>query len=253
MTQFNTQQFNTVLWNNNLAVSQAIPTQHTFFFVTTLIELKWCENTRANLYQLQVSLTPDFNAPFLDTTVAGTAHIFTDAQTNDQKRYWRVRASDDSGTSYFTRWSEVGSYWLNTSGAQAVDLDRDNWTLFDPNDVTDKYLFDLFPVYSITPQHIQRFNQRNRLGELLSEFLTIKSFIRLDFIDKQWLDFDQCLEMGRFNEEIKTFFLATYKDGEKDCPVPHIWKVQFEENPELTMIAPGKEEKKQGILLFTEI
>ena len=253
MSQFNTQQFNTVLWNSNIVVGQAIPTKHIVFFTTTSIELKWCQQAGANFYQLQVSLTADFNAPFLDTTINVPSHSFTDSQTNNVKRYWRVRASADLGTSYFTRWSEIGSYWMNTAGSEAVDLDRDRWVLFDPDSVTDKYQFDLFPFYSITDQHIMRFNERNRLGELLSEYLTIKASIRLDYIGNQWLDFDQRLEMKRFNEEIKTFFLATYKDGEKDCPVPHIWKVQFEENPELTMIAAGKEEKTQGILMFTEI
>ena len=252
MSQFNTVQWNTSLWNNGLALDNTIPANFKIYSNDTSILLKWADFPNSNYYQIQVSLNPDMSAPFVDTSSTITEYSFTDSQTNDKKRYWRVRASVDSGSSYAEPWSEIGSYWLNTSGAQDVTLARDQWALFDPDSITDISLMELFPPYSIMPEHLYHFRERNRLGDMLSEYVILKSKITLNFSGRHWIDWKQFTELRRFNEEIKTFFVATYKDGNQGKPMPHIWKVQYETNPALTMLAPGREELTQGTLVFIE-
>ncbi len=102
-------------------VTPTYPTQHAIYFATTSITLIWGLITNANAYQLQVSENPDFSGTLMVNQTLLTEHKydFTDTGTNDGKRWWRWRYSLDGGTTY-SQWSEVGSYWMNTNGAENV-------------------------------------------------------------------------------------------------------------------------------------
>lgn len=234
-------------------ISPTYPTEVAVYFATASIRIEWAEVIGATLYRVEVSQTPDFSGTLLkDTTTSDRFYEFTDLGTNNTKRWWRIRASFDAGTTY-EEWSEIGSYWVNTSGAENVSLDRNTWALINLSPVTDRHVFDLFPMYAIKQRHLYRARERNRAGTMLSEYLTMKGSIQLVFDQRCFMDVADFLEFRRFNEEVKTFFLATLKDNAFHVPVPSIWKVQFETDPELTMFASGRQDLFVGTLTFEEV
>lgn len=235
-------------------ISPAYPITHAVFFKTTSITLAWRNPPEANLFQLQVSLTPDFTGSDVYATSVLTVNTatFTDSSTNDARRYWRWRYSADSGTTWGT-WSRPASYWLNTSGAENVSLPRNSWMLINPSPVTDRYLFDIFPLYRNMPQNMYRVRDRNRLATLLSEYITSKGFIDLNFDAERWLEATEYSEVRRFNEGVRTFYLAMFHDFKLGDPVPNIWKVQFTSDPDLTMFNAGRQDMLTGTLNFEEV
>src|SRR3990167_6238375 len=208
----------------------------------TSITLDWADVSGANRYHLQVAVVPDFSGTLTvdDNTLVVSTKTFTDGGANDTKRWWRWRYSTDAGTTWST-WSEVGSYWLNTGASADVTLSSGSWAIFDPDAVSDLFTLDDYPVYSVLPEIIYRAKTRNRLGELLSEYVTTKDMISLDFSDTVFVVHRQMREFRRFNTEVKTFFLATYKTNGVDN-VPNIWKVQFTEDPDWAMLDAGRED-----------
>jgi len=243
-------QFGTKMWGG--PAYDLTPTgSHGILFTTTDITLDWTQIDEATEYQLQVSLYPDFGDNFLDTTVSFAFHEFSDLQINDAKRYWRYRPLASSTP--FGPWSEVGSYWLDTTAAEPITLDRGTWAMADPADTTDIYELDLFPVFTAVPSNLYRIQTRNRLGTLLSEFLTIKWNIQLTYAGNQYIDHPQLDEFRRFHNDIRTFYLCAHKDGKWHTPMPHIWKVEFTQDPVMTMIAAGRQDLLTGNLMFTEV
>lgn len=218
----------------------------------TAITLDWADVTGANKYHIEVASTPDFSGTLIedDNTLVASTHSFTDGGTDDTKRWWRWRYSTDGGTTWAS-WNEVGSYWLDTGAAGDVSHTNGQWKMFDPDLVTDIFTFDDNPVWVVREQNIYRAKDRNRSGELLSEYNTTKSMITLSFGDDLFMTHQQMREFKRFNVEIKTFFLSTLRYNGTDY-VPHIWKVQFQDDPELTMIR-GRQDFFTGELLFEEV
>ena len=220
----------------------------------TAITLDWADVTGANQYQVQVSVDrSDFGGSLMinDNTLVVSTKSFTDSGTDDRKRFWRWRYSTDAGSTW-SEWNEVGSYWLDAGTSGDVSLADNKWAMFDPNSLTDIYTLALFPFYSVKPQLIERIRQRNRLGTLLSEYVTKKDIIEFRFDEGSYMLHEQYRAIRRFNETIKTFFLATMKTNETDV-VPNIWKVQLEEDPELTMVAAGRPGLLIGTVTFTEV
>ncbi len=231
-----------------LSVGMTFPTWLYVYFNTTSISLAWAVVSGVTSYQIQVSSTPDFSGTLMvDTTVTTRSHKFTDSGTNDTKRWWRWRSFS------LGAWSEVGSYWINTSGAANIAVGRNAWRMFDPDDVTDIYTLPLFPVNTISNTNIERLRTRNRLGTLLSEYLTMKGHISFDYGRNGYMTHTQFTEHRRFNEEIKTFFVATFKDNDLEDPVPNIWKVQYEIDPIMSMIAAGRPDLMAGSVDLEEV
>ncbi|QOR55535.1 MAG: hypothetical protein UMS36scaffold28_25 [Phage 59_13] len=217
------------------------------------INLDWGTVDGANYYQLQVSLFPDFRSNFLDISVGESDYQFTDAQTDDMKRYWRWRPSVSSGADWLQPWSDVAHYWLDTSAPLEIEVPNGNWVIFDVDDPSDIYWFDMIPTYTISSKNLFRFQGRNRVGELLSEFLTVKDDIVLDFTGKQYVAHPQLDEFERFNNAKRVFFMANYVITKYAEPTPHIWKVEFVADPAFTMIAAGRQDFLQGALNLTEV
>jgi hypothetical protein len=250
--QFNSVQWNSTRWNG-LASSISTP-GFKIIYNQRDVTLDWVGVSGATHYQVQVSLYHDFRTIFYTTIIAGQSFVtFTDAETDDAKRFWRWRPSSNAGLTYMEPWSEVGSYWLDTAAVEEVTLTRNNWGLVDPDDVIDRYVMSLFPRYQVTDKNLFRIQERNRLGELLSEFLTIKGVVSLYFDGKQFLEHQQFHEMVRFHNDIRTVFLIAYKDGEHSRPMPHVWKVEFMEDPTFTMMATGRQDLLTGQLTFEEV
>ena len=234
-------------------ITPTYPTTHAILFHTTAISLRWAFVSGATSYSIQVSSTPDFSGTLMiDTTSnSGHGHDFTDTGTNNTKRWWRWK-SVGSGT-HFDTWSEVGSYWVNTSFAESVFCPQNYWQLVNPSPVTDKFMLQTFPMYILKQENLYRIRERNRLGALLSEFITLKGKLSLNFDQNNYMGFQQFREIRRFNEEIKTFFLLTLKDNDENVPTPSCWKVQFETDPDLTMVAHGRQDIMTGSLSLEEV
>lgn len=233
------------------------PTVHAIYFKDTTINLRWHHPNPGYVttFGVEVSLTPDFSDPvfiYEATMQADTQVTFTDAGENDRRRYWRWRWSADSGTTW-SRWSRVGSYWLNTDGAENISISRNSIMMINPDPVTDRFPFEIFPLYSIQQSHIYRLKDRNRLGTLVSEYETLKGKVGLSFDNQRWMNEVEFSEARRFNEEVKTFFLAMFHDFKFGEPVPNIWKVQYDTDPLLTMIGAGRQDMLVGSLSFSEV
>lgn len=250
--QFNSCPWNTSPWNG-AAVAQEPGIEQVILFNTTSIDLVWASVKNANAYQLQVSLFADFRTTILDVTADESDHQFTDSATNNVKRYWRWKPSTDGGTTFSEPYSEVGSYWLDTGAAQQISLDRGQWSLTDPDTTTDQYIFRLFPLFQITDENLFRIQERNRLGELLSEFLTIKGQVTLMFDGSQYMEHPQRNEFVRFHNIVRVVFLAVFKDGERERAMSNIWKAEFVDDPSLIMIAAGRQDLLTGQIRFTEV
>jgi hypothetical protein len=245
--------FNTPLVFNGQANLQGVAGDVFVLYNQTSISLRWGQVVGANFYQIQISLFPDFRSNFVDTSVSESSYAFTDSQTNDAKRYWRWRPSVTVGANYMTPWSDVGSYWLNTGAALQIEIPEGYWTIFDKDNVTDQYIFDLAPVYTIVPRNVYRFQGRNRQGTLLTEFLTVKDEIELQFEGGQYIAHAQMDELQRFNNTKRTFFLATYTLWSQSEPIPHIWKVECSDDPTFTMIAAGRPDLLRGKVALIEV
>lgn len=219
----------------------------------TSITLDWADVSGANLYHLQVGSKPDFSGTLIvdDNTLAVSTKAFTDTGTNDTKRYWRWRYSTDAGVTW-SEWGEVGSYWVNTGASGDVTLTAGKWAIFDPDAVTDKYILPDYPLYQITDMQYNRAKERNRQGELLTEWYASKAIIIMSFSEEQFMTHEHMRAMKRFNCEVKTFFLATYKTNGIDN-VPNIWKVVFQDDPEFEMLAAGREDFFTSEIVFEEV
>ncbi len=219
----------------------------------TSITLDWADVSGADRYHLQVGTKPDFSGSLLedDNTLLVSTKAFTDAGANDRKRYWRWRYSTNSGSTW-SEWSEVGSYWLDTDAAGDVTLASGKWALFDPDLVTDIYTLPDYPMYKILDEQMFRVRERNRQADMLTEWYASKAKISLTFGEKLFITHEHMRTAKRFNCEIKTFFLATYKTNGVDT-VPNIWKVVFEEDPEFSMLAAGREDFFTGEYNFEEV
>lgn len=217
----------------------------------TAVSLDWPDVSGANRYHLQVSVFPDFSVLLVDHNfLLASAESFSDGGTNNRKRFWRWRSSADAGTTW-SEWSGVASYWLYDGLAGDLSLSSGVWALIDPDDTTDKYIMPSAPVAAVQRVNLTRLETRNRKGDLLTEYVTVKSRIDLDFQEERFIGAEQMSALCRFNEEKKVFFLAgSVYDGRGY--VPNVWKVQYSEDPRFTILASGRSDYFLGLASFVE-
>jgi hypothetical protein len=196
---------------------------------------------------------PDFRSNFIDISIQESDYQFTDIQTDNAKRWWRWRPSVTSGADFLQPWSEVGSYWLDSSASSEIEIPEGYWATFDKDNASDIYFFDLAPTYQIVPRNLYRYQGRNRVGTLLSEFSTIKDDITLVFSGGQFIVHAQMDELERFNNTKRTFFLGNYSIWKHGEPMANIWKVEFTDDPTFMMIAAGRPDLLRGTVTLTEV
>lgn len=244
--QFNTGGINGLTNTPDLAVSLKV------IYNQSSVTLNWTSDPDALAYFLQVSLYPDFRTTFVNITLGPSTYTFTDSQPSGQKRYWRWATTYD-GVTRALPWSEVGSYWLDTALSAELELDRNTWAFADPADMLDTYVLNDFPINSFVKRNLYRSQERNRLGELLSEFLTVKDLVTLNFNGAQYMRMSQLAELERFHNSKRTFFLAAFKDGSRQSPMPHVWLVECAQDPSFNMIAAGRPDLLSGTISFEEV
>jgi hypothetical protein len=227
-------------------------TANAALLIDTAVILNWSDVAGANLYSIQVSLYPDFRVALeSNDALAASTHSFTDGSMDDAKRYWRWRYSTDAGVTW-SKWSEVGSYWLNTNVLTEVVPGNEKWYLVNPSDPSDATEFAVVPIFSIVPSMIDRVKERNRLGTLMSEYLTTKDLIGMDFPEEAYIQHEQFREIWRFHNTIKTFFLIANTYNGRDY-VTRIWKVQFTDDPDMSMVSAGRPDLMTGSLEAEEV
>lgn len=249
--RINTTRFNTIRWNDQKALVPQ-PALKILYNQRDVV-VQWQIVPGATHYRYQVSLFPDFRTVFKDEITSNLFDQFTDNEADNKKRFWRWRPYSDAGITPIEPWSDVGSYWIDLSAPVQLSLSRNNWMLADPESADDNYLFALFPRYKVVSMNLYRIQERNRLGDLLSEFLTVKGNITLFFDQGQYIDHPQFHEMLRFHDEVRTCFLLTNKDGDRSRPISNIWKVEFMQDPSFTMLAAGRQDLMTGQLNFEEV
>ena len=228
-------------------------TTNAVLYKSTSIVLDWNTVSSANLYHVQVADAPDFSAALVSENAAlsTSIHSFTDPATAVSKRWWRWRYSADSGATW-NEWSEVGTYWIDGGIAADLALASNTWALINPEDTTDRYVFETFPDFKVIPDNTWMSRERNRLGELLSEYVTTKDSISLDFQDPRMIRREQRSALLRFHVEVKTFYLATYRYNGLDY-VPNIWLVQFDDDPETSLVTAARGDLFNATLSFLEV
>lgn len=215
------------------------------------VTLDWNDVVGATHYHLQVSLAPDFATRILDVaSLTLSNRTFSDGGANDAKRFWRWRSSDDNGVTW-SEWSEVGGYWLKTSYSESVELADGEWALVSATDVLDRYVFLTAPLPIVAQRLLNRIESRNRKGALLTEYITSKAAVELDWSGPHFLEGEGFNALRRFNEEHHVFFLVCKKYNGVDF-VPHVWKVQFTDDPRFTMLAAGRPDYYQGVAALME-
>lgn len=244
--------FNSQAWNGQ-ANKSTIMGDVRVLYNQRAISLDWGTLHGTNFYQVQVSLFPDFRSNLVDVSIQESDYQFTDNGVDDAKRWWRWRPSVSAGADFLAPWSNVGSYWLDTTAAEEIKIPESYWAIFDKDLVTDIYFFDLAPMFTIVPRNKYRYQGRNRAGTLLSEFLTIKDDISLQFTGGQYILHQQMDEFQRFNNTKRTFYLATYSIWKHDEPMANIWKVECTDDPTFAMIAAGRPDLLRGTVTLTEV
>jgi hypothetical protein len=239
-------------WNGP-SESEAIAGDQRVLYNQRSISLDWNTVEGAKFYQIQVSLYPDFRAPIVDVSIQESDYQYTDSAADNAKRYWRWRPSVSSGTDWLQPWSEVGSYWLDTSATEEIDIPQSQWALIAIDNSTDIYFFDISPIYTIIARNIYRFQGRNRAGTLLSEFLTVKDDLTLTFQGAQYIIHSHMDEFERFNNTKRTFYVANYANWKQGEPIGHIWKVECTDDPTFTMIAAGRPDIVRGQVTLIEV
>lgn len=251
LARINTGQINTQGINGSTISSDVAQSQFVIYNQSG-IQLNWSSVVSAIGYFVQVSLYPDFRTTFVNVTASDSNYSFADAQASGIKRYWRWAPTLD-GVTRFEPWSEVGSYWLDTALTHQLELNRNTWAFANPSDMLDIYELELFPVALHVKRNLYRSQERNRLGELLSEFLTVKDLITLNCQGQQFIEMAQFNELERFHNDFRTFFLAAFRDGQMDRPMPHVWLVECAEDPAFTLIAAGRPDLLSGSITFEEV
>lgn len=82
-------------------------------------EFRWQDVPGVDNYELQVSMTPDFSTRIIDETLTNNRFSGTQNLEFSTKYYWRVRASNITGT---TDWSEVWSFTTIIEKPEAVTV-----------------------------------------------------------------------------------------------------------------------------------
>ncbi len=213
-------------------------------FSSSAVVLNWNTVSGANKYTLQVSDKPDFSGTLIvnDATLTTGTKSFTDTGAEDSKRWWRWRYSTDGGTTWST-WRVVGMYWVRT-GATAFQSSTDGWWMIADASTADVSAITPFPIWKITSEKMFRSKTRNRAGDLLSEYLTIKDTIDVNFPEATYADESMVAEIQRFDKVVKTFFLVCFRktgqgDGKADI-VPQIWRGQLVSAPAFDLHSPGE-------------
>ncbi len=192
----------------------------------TTISLSW---TATGTTEVAVSKYIDFadGTGEYSGTTTGTTVSFTDSGGNS-KRYWRIRVNSGSG---YSPWKEINSYYLDTTAAADVALASDSWLLINAVTVTDTYTFEINPVgEQIIPENLSRSSNRNLLGTLLNQFITVKAKIRLDYSRQTYIGVNGKAEFQRFYNMRDDKYLAKRSLSQDGVNYLYrIWKVDFAE------------------------
>lgn len=211
--------------------------------------LTWTAVTGANLYTAQISLYADFRSVTASSAVLGSASYTPSAITTGFKYYWRWRSSSDGGTTWGA-WSEVYSFWLNSSWSTSVTPTNNSWVMVNPDDITDTYTLPIYPEHAIREPEIMRVDRRNLKGTLLTENIGVtKAMITLSH-QEAYITRAHLNEFLRFYHMAEPIYLLSSIYNQTDY-VERAWLAQMEE-PSFTPLGRGRHDYYRATIPFKE-
>ena len=215
---------------------------------TVSVSLDWANVTGASKYHCRISRYYDFSiVPHEDNTL--TTSDYTVALTSgDYKYYWQWRPYVGAA---WLKWTEVQSFEKGTVGTLTVSDGK--WLMFESSEMSDYTLeFTSAPNYSYTENQLYRTQERNLVGDILSEFWTTKGQIRLEFKKNNTIsrtEKDQVMRYYGLNSGAVYLACAPYNDTDY---YRKLWKVWFAKKPEVEPL-PGNEERFMMIIDLEEV
>lgn len=166
---------------------------------------------------------------------------------------WATNGTDDmvftTQTHSWQQWSPIWSFWLDSTFPTTVT--PTGFMLVDPTELADAYTFVAQPdPPKVTEAMVLRGQDRNILGDVLTEYTTQRSTIELTF-DDAYIGYVQAAEIQRFAHKRKNVFLVLTDYNGQDTR-ERVFKVEFAEPPEFVPIAPGRHDYFRGSATFIE-
>jgi hypothetical protein len=197
-----------------------------------------CVTFGAGTYQFDVSSYIDFS----DGTNMASTGTGTNPSTSvgisqgNGKYYWRYKYNAG-------KWSETNSFFLVGTEGTDLALSSNVWVLVNVNDTSETFTFEVQPLrFRISETALSRSQDRNMTGTLLTQFITTKAMVDLDYSEVQYIGTSQKAEFQRFYNMRNDKYLATRQDAQISGQYYYkIWKVEFssplqmEEAGELTL------------------
>ena len=170
----------------------------------------------------------------------------------DGSSAWSANGTDDmvftTQTHSWGAWSQIWSFWLDSSMLTTVTPTA--WTLVDPDEIADAYTFAVQPAYGGSELQVLRGNERNILGDLLTEYTTIRSRVEMSF-DDAYVHYAQASEIMRFYHKRKSVFLIVLDYNGQDTR-ENVYKVEFEQEPVFEPLGHGREDYHRGEVIVAE-
>jgi len=207
-------------------------------YSSTSISLDWEDVSGATKYKVQISPVIDFSTLEVESEPV-TSNFNHTLVGGEGKYYWRWRPYV-SGYSDAYPWHEISSFIYDTnSPSDFIAIPQWVFLVKNPGANQDKYQFETQPLsYFITDAHINRTSDRNLKGELLSEYVTTKADIVLDFSRQSSVGKNQKAEFKRFYNFHTSFYVCKEtEDFDSANKVSRIWDVEFREG--FQMEIPG--------------
>jgi hypothetical protein len=211
--------------------------------------LTWAAITGATNYRIAIANDQSFaiGVVLIDdaTLVAATYTVGGGVLVTGQKYYWRFMAKVGG---VWGTWRPLRSFFVNTAAAASYTPTATGWAFIDPDTSTDFYKFAVAPNYEIDHVHQRRGSAKNIQGDALTEFVSTRDSIVLTFGPSgknaggsAYVFYDQLAEMIRFFHMRKSILLVGVTSYVADNH-ERIWKVDFSQQPQITPIAPGRED-----------
>ena len=146
----------------------------------TTFDFSWT-SAGAGTYQYNISAYCDFsdgtNMVYSGTGTGPACSGTISGGSGKYYRRWRF-----NGGSGYGAWGELSSFFMVGTTLTDVTLASEKFVLINANDTSDKFTFETNPIdWRIQPQQILRSQNRNMQGQLLTQFITVKASIELNF------------------------------------------------------------------------
>ena len=172
----------------------------------------------------------------------------------DGSAVWTTNGTEDhkftAQVQSWSTWSPKWSFWLDSSFPESVTPTA--FTYVDPDEIPDRYSFEVQPILDRIPQNIRRAFDRNLAGDLLTEYTATRAFLSMDF-EEAYVSADQRAEIERFFDKRKPIFLIILEDDRTSGNIiENIYKAEFSVDPEFRQLSAGRMDFFRGLVEMEE-